>query len=178
MTIFVSFATPAYHLEACSLVQSLEVLGLPYHVAMVPSEGDWVDNCARKAEVMLGLHGDTPLCWVDADARVIRPPSLLGSQAMGAADVAWHTFEGHPASGTVWVAGGPAGHRFLKAWRQACEWNRGTWDQRLLETALVASGARHYELPPEYCFIYDHSRRHWPDAQPVIEHYQASRRLK
>lgn len=174
---FVSFATPRYHLEACSLVQSLEALGLHYHVAMLPSVGKWVENCARKAEFMLGIWDGEPMCWVDADARVLDQPSLLYDYAQEGVDVAVASFERQTLSGTVFVAG-PIGRAFLEAWRDACKASPGTWDQRLIPQALKASGARGAELPPEYCYIYDLSRKHWPDAKPVIEHYQASRRLK
>ena len=74
---FVSFATPKYHLEAASLVQSLSVLGLSYHVAMLPDAGSWVANCGRKAAFMLSVWDGEPMCWVDADARVLRQPDLL-----------------------------------------------------------------------------------------------------
>ena len=34
------------------------------------------------------------------------------------------------------------------------------------------------KLPPEYCFIFDASRILHPGVEPIIEHLQASRRLR
>ena len=33
-------------------------------------------------------------------------------------------------------------------------------------------------LPPEYTFIFDSMKKMYPNAKPVIEHFQASRRFK
>jgi hypothetical protein len=33
-------------------------------------------------------------------------------------------------------------------------------------------------LPPEYTFIFDSMRKMYPNAKPVIEHFQASRKLR
>jgi len=37
---------------------------------------------------------------------------------------------------------------------------------------------RDKNLPPEYTFIFDSMRKMYPDTKPVIEHFQASRKLR
>ena len=44
--------------------------------------------------------------------------------------------------------------------------------------AIIKTGVPHGELPVELCFIFDTHAEMFPDKSPVIEHMQASRRLK
>jgi hypothetical protein len=39
-------------------------------------------------------------------------------------------------------------------------------------------GLRDKNLPPEYTFIFDSMRKIYPNAVPVIEHFQASRKYR
>ena len=178
MTRFVSFATPDYMLEAASLVQSLEAHGLDYHVALVPLAGrDWAQVCASKPAFMLAhaRSSQRPVCWVDADARVVRRPDF---EALDHEDVAFARFGAEAMSGTVWVNDTGPGRVFLAEWSRLCEANPNEWDQRQLDAALERSGARFCELDPEFCWIFDLSRARYGARQPIIEHFQASRRLK
>jgi hypothetical protein len=44
-----------------------------------------------------------------------------------------------------------------------------------LDAAIRETGARVYELPPEYCWIPDMSETRYGIREPVIVHGQASR---
>jgi hypothetical protein len=35
----------------------------------------------------------------------------------------------------------------------------------------------YYNLPPEYTFITDHTRKLYPGLNPVVEHFQESRKV-
>ena len=35
----------------------------------------------------------------------------------------------------------------------------------------------YYNLPPEYTYIFDHTRAMYPGIRPVIEHFQESRHV-
>jgi hypothetical protein len=54
------------------------------------------------------------------------------------------------------------------------QWNLGAVIEQMVKTDnLVCKN-----LPPEYTFIFDTMKRIYPNAVPVIEHFQASRKLK
>jgi len=36
-------------------------------------------------------------------------------------------------------------------------------------------GLIYSNLPPEYTFVFDHTKKLYPNIKPVIEHFQASR---
>jgi hypothetical protein len=54
------------------------------------------------------------------------------------------------------------------------QWNLGSAIQQMKKT----QGLIDKNLPPEYTFIFDSMRNMYPNAKPVIEHFQASRKLK
>src|SRR5579863_10531217 len=75
--IFISFYTPAYADEAAGLIASLDQFGLRHDVQPITSAGNWISNCAVKPffiRDMLRKYSGSPVVWVDADARIIRPP--------------------------------------------------------------------------------------------------------
>jgi hypothetical protein len=49
---------------------------------------------------------------------------------------------------------------------------------KIIEEMQKSDGLVFNNLPPEYTFIFDSMRRIYPDAVPVIEHFQASRRFR
>ena len=54
------------------------------------------------------------------------------------------------------------------------QWNLGAVIEKLKDTLKLEV----VNLPPEYTFIFDTMRKIYPNVQPVIEHFQASRRNK
>ena len=52
-----------------------------------------------------------------------------------------------------------------------------SWEQFNMKKALdLHPDLKFINLPPEYVFITDHTRRMYPRISPIIEHFQASRK--
>lgn len=185
--VFASFFTDAFYLrEAWDLVRSLQEHGLDYCVREVPDLRSWGSNTNHKPQFLLALDEEfpaRPLVWLDADARVRRPPDLLCCLVED--QLAYHTWRGplgrHGAcSGTVFLAPGEWRQRFLREWDAACrQASEHVWDQESMALAEKRLGIQHRELPQEYCWIFDLSQgtqRPTPGRElVVIEHMQASR---
>lgn len=173
----------AYRTEARRLRASLLTLRLIHEIAEIPDRGGWTANCNAKAEFVRdrldGLDDAAAgLLYVDADAFVHADPTeyLL---SLGC-DFAAHWLKGRElCSGTLFFGNTPIARHLAEHWVDACGERPGKFDQANLQTALdVTPGVRIHKLPPEYCFIFDTSRTLHPGHEPIIEHLQASRRLR
>ncbi|TDJ58096.1 MAG: class I SAM-dependent methyltransferase [Planctomycetota bacterium] len=175
-------ATP-YEQEVEGLRQSCERLGLEHFIKGLPSRGSWEANCAHKARFVYDtyLWCDRPVLWVDADAVIRRPPMLV---AGAEPDFAVQRAGGWQfASGTVYFNRTILAQRLIEQWLELCEQRPEIWDQIHLDTAWEIVTARHplrtMWLPQTYAKIFDMAEdARLGNAEPVIEHYQASRRLK
>ncbi|MEL6498196.1 MAG: class I SAM-dependent methyltransferase [Planctomycetota bacterium] len=174
---YYTVGTP-YADEVKGLLGSCAKLGLDHHVRGVESAGSWEANCAMKARFIRDELDrlDRPVLWVDADAVIRRPPVLLSG---GEPDFAVHKFRGWQfASGTVYFNRTPLARRVVDRWVELCEARPEIWDQIHLDSAWESVAARYplrtQWLPAGYTKIFD------ADAvgEPVIEHFQASRRFK
>ena len=54
------------------------------------------------------------------------------------------------------------------------QWNLGKSIIEMRTEGKIKDG----NLPPEYTMIFDSMRAMYPDVKPIIEHFQASRKLK
>ena len=90
-------------------------------------------------------------------------------------DFACHYKNNHELlSGTLFFS--PKAVPLVDAWIEENKRTPKVWDQRTLAIVLKDFGHLKQEvLPPAYCQIFDSMRQH---GVPVIEHFQASRRLK
>jgi hypothetical protein len=129
--IFVSYYTPntQYEVRAAELKQSLENLGLSNLVGALPSLGSWSQNCAQKSTFVCSEweNSDRALCWVDADALVLRKPLLLENFDADFAVVArqgWNFSGGQIAFGKT-----ERGGQLLKRWQHYCQTHPHIWDQ-------------------------------------------------
>jgi hypothetical protein len=110
--------------------------------------------------------------WLDADARVRKPPVLLCHLRC---DFACHHRRGELLSGTLYFAPTPAATVLAEWWCRAQQVYPGEWDQRVLAKVLpTVPNLRVHELPASYVRIFDGD-----DMGPeiIVEHLQASRRL-
>ena len=174
--LYVSFYTPNYRREALGLVETLDRFGLEYAVTQVEDRGTWEKNCAHKPAFMrkLMVAHDQPIVWLDADARVRQKPELF-EQLNESVDLACHFRHGvELLSGTVFVNNTSSGWKLLKSWVDECEKHPAEWDQKCLARVLQEGKYGVYHLPAEYCRVFDDPKM----GEPVIEHLQASRRLK
>lgn len=165
-----------YETEVVHLLESLDKLGLPYHIQGVKSKGSWEKNCQFKADFILEAmeNLDTDIVWIDADAVVMQYPSLFESLSC---DIAFH-FLAHRSellSGTLFIKNNMKMRAVVKKW---IELNAGNtrWDQKNLQQIIESEVGLNTEiLPTSYCKIFDN--KYQQDAEPVIMHYQASRRF-
>lgn len=179
--LFVTFYTEGspYAGEAITLGETCATFGLPFERHPMPSRGSWARNCNAKPTFlreMMVRHEGRPLVWLDADARVRRLPVAFDACVEMGTDFAAHWRYGQELlSGTMYWGGGPRSWELLRLWLAECEQHPETWDQRNLQAVIERGvpGLRVERLPETYTAIFDAGV---PD--PVIEHMQASRRLR
>lgn len=192
--LYVSYYTigNGYELEAAGLVRTLEVFGLPHVVtglAREPGGARWTWQRANlyKAEFireMQHAYPHRPLVWIDSDARVVQRPQMFDWLVC---DVAAHWFRNREMlAGTLFFAPGKTSKAVVTAWieRNHAHPDRRRADQpNLMDVIHGWRNLRVVNLPPEYAWIDsgrgdDLSARAYGRRHPVIQHRQASRRLK
>jgi hypothetical protein len=175
--VFINAYTPKYKPLALKLIKSLNNLGLKHDVVEYESMGSWVQNCLYKAEFIASKqreHGK--VVWLDADCLVLKTPSLFDTIEE---DIAYHLFKNKELlSGTLFFNDTDNARKLIDAWVRKNTEKKNTWDQKNLQEVVRELKPSHYLLPPEYCFIFDSSKKHYGALDPVIEHYQASRKFK
>ncbi|MDX9911771.1 MAG: class I SAM-dependent methyltransferase [Phycisphaerales bacterium] len=178
LPLIVSFYTTGtrYEDEARRLIASCQELGLEHDVRGIKPRGTWEANCAMKASFVRSIWREAgrPVLWLDADAVVRASPELLRGAAC---DLAVRKVEGWSfASGTVYFGRGAG--ELLEEWVARCEREPRVWDQVHLDHAWEAvcsrSGLETWWLPRGYTHIFDEGAC----SGVVVEHMQASRRLK
>jgi len=203
--LIVSCYTPSYAAVVQPLQQSLKDLGLSAHLETVCDRGSWLANTWIKPRFLLDvldgltyLQGES-ICWVDADARVLKPPKPL--EDLAGVDLALVVeYKPHRdcfyynarakqveacvtrrepplcRGGTLMLANNRRVRRFLRLWlsQEAGCLRRGTPEQEPIGWAATKAGLNVARLPLEYCAIFDSDHV----ADPVIVHYQASREMR
>ena len=173
--IFCSYYTLRYTPEAEQLLATLREWGLRYDVRPVSDLGRWELNCNYKPTYLRECRERFPgeaLVWVDADARVRSYPGLFDVLNC---DFAAHWRHGQELlSGTLYFGPTEAAGKLLSEWEAECKRRPGDWDQRILADVLgKVPSLKIARLPWSYCQIFDGE-----PGIPVIEHTQASRRLR
>lgn len=183
--VVVSFYTKgtSYFAEAQRLVESLKKFHLDYDVVGIIDLKNWQANVRYKPTLikkMLKKYRPRPVLYVDADAEFARFPSLFNNLDVdiGVCEVDWQSLGRNRMSellgGTIYMSNTNKALMILDDWIDACERTTlSIWDQKLLAAII---GRNFYNLPPEYCTIFDSMGRNI--KEPVIIHNQASRRLK
>lgn len=179
-----------YEEEAKKLIRSLNKLGLNHDVVGVTNLGNWQANTRFKAkfmEDMLNKHQGKNLLYVDSDAIVHSKPVLFQDYNADIA-VRWQDFrwrKNECLSGTIFMANNEKTRELCRRWQRINisegpgattfeQWNLGTVIKEMeAEGKLITKN-----LPPEYTMIFDSMRSMYPNIVPVIEHFQASRKLK
>jgi hypothetical protein len=168
-----------YEAEAERLRASLDRLGLEHELVPLPDRGSWNANCGLKPGVLRGVRERRPeaLLWLDADAVVHAPPTLLAGEPC---DFAVQMCDGWIMnSATVYLGPTPEADELLADWADRCEREPAENDQVHLDRAWEAVSRRMplltRWLPFSYAKIFD--RQDATGAAPVIEQLQASRRL-
>ncbi len=189
---FYTSNTP-YEEEVQHLLASCRRFGLANQIEGVESFGGWELNCAYKPYFILQKLKERkrPVLWVDADGVFVRSPA---AQDVFVSDLAVRIHSelswDHPSkviSSTVYVNYTQAALQLVRFWAEECrkqladpQRSAEFWDQIALRDALFFSshGAHVQPMPLAYAKIFDHPGDVEKVAEPVIEHYQASRRFK
>ena len=181
--IFIAYYTQGtgYADEAQELAHTLTEFGLDFDVRGVPNLGSWQANTSFKPTFIRNMmleHEGRQIVYLDADARVRHRPILL-IDGMDGIDFAAHWKDGHELlGGTLYFGPGQKSWELVRRWQQECAEHPDVWDQKNLQ-AVVETGAvvdlSLTRISPPYCLIYDLMASQGP---PIIEHLQASRRLK
>jgi hypothetical protein len=117
---------------------------------------------------------DKDIAYCDVDARLLKYPELFGNIKD---DIAYWRCnlktQRHLASGTLFFKNNTVSMDIVKLWEKRCAERPTDNDQTVLDDVIKEVEHTEFALPMEYCQIFD-----WPlqSAQPVIVHYQASRR--
>jgi len=185
MPVIISFYTKdtGYEEEANRLINSLKRLQLDYEVVPINNTGNWQKNVKYKPTLiknMLKKHAPRPVLYVDCDAIFLSPPVLFDKFEHDFAlyKTHWADF-GRPdkadevLGGTIYAANNKRVFNVLDRWISECNKQPiAIWDQKILQDIVKDD---FYKLPPEYCTIFDAMKK---VENPVIKHFQASRRLK
>lgn len=182
--IYIAFYTinTPYADEIRTLQESLEKHSLPYDIEAIPSFGSWQENTKYKAifiQNMLFKHAGRAVVYLDADAVIKKRPVLFDELDC---DIAAHYYtnsmrdDKELLSGTLYVGATKNAKKLVELWRCINYEYPDRWEQKNLAIALrFMPELKIVDLPPSYCQIYDLMR---DCGDPVIEHFQASRRHK
>ncbi len=183
-TILVAFCTKGpYEVEAARLLASCKRLTLELVLRVLPCRGAWTANSHIRPGFLLKLldkFPDNNLLSIDVDAVLHSNPLPLVCRI--GADIAVHRSDGRAWPGTLWLNQRVPTRKFLRRWAELNVEKPKRCDRFNFRDALsefVQAGRMQVaELPPEMCYIFDVSRKLYPDVEPIIEHLQASRGLR
>ena len=193
-----------YEKEAERLRASLKPIGLNSCIVPIDNLGSWQANTQHKARFLREMFDcckGQDLLYVDADATFERYPARLINFK---GDIGIHYRAKKRGNmelltGTIYLANNDRARALVDQWIEYNDAHPLEWDQRNLQKvldqrgventkesikreareALLGNGASNeslklVELPAEYCAIFDQDMA----DDPVIKHWQASRRLK
>jgi len=188
----VSFYTKEtlYQLDVQNLIASCEKFNIEAVIQGIAPHSSWELNCAYKPYFIYEKLRELqrPLLWVDADAVFEQKPAILD---VFSADLAVHIeaslspdHRSKVRSGTVFINYTDKGVELVRQWAEECNKILTAGGEFLDQVALrnVVLANKNYadirSLPLSYVKIFDHPRDLAEVQNPVIVHYQASRRLK
>jgi len=183
-----------YETEVRRLLDSAAKVGLECHAYAYEPTGTWRGNLNYKSVCILRAMSDYPdkdIVFVDADAIIHRRPELfdkLSEMRRHEVGAHFHPYMqsvggGSLLSGTLWLANTERGRQVVEMWHEIAIAHPDIRHQHALNVAIhemrakgIAVGV--YRLPREYTLIYDYYKGHNRPKNPVIEHFQASRKLR
>jgi hypothetical protein len=177
-----------YEALAANLKKSLQHFGIAHHIEGIKDLGSWEKNTHHKAHFIKKCLTDRnqDLLCVDVDAVFKAYPDLIPTLDC---DIAYRTEnfrwrKDEALSGTIFLRNNDKVKRLVDRWIELNEATPAermkpeTWEQKNMQRAQrEISDIVYYNLPPEYTYIFDHTRAMFPGVRPVIEHYQESRNI-
>jgi hypothetical protein len=183
--IVVAFYTEntGYQEEIKNLEASLKKHNIPMDLVAIPSQASWQANTHYKPyfiKQMMYRHFPKDILYLDADAVVQQYPVLFDhfKGDVGVFFLERENQDEELVSSTLYFANNQRSLELVERWIACCIEYHTVWDQKVLQHIVYESGDLNINivrLPPTYCQIFDLMK----DAgQPVIEQFQASRRLR
>ena len=179
--IFVSFATTDYEAHLGRLCASLAQFNLANSISAIGEDMPW-----HKAQALKPTHvwaalmrfPGHPIVWIDADAIIRKRPTLffeLGGD--DSFDICAHFYRAgrELLSGTVYFRNTLRVRNLVEMWAARCTASPSVWDQQQLQRLVEQQEVIVKPLPPSYVQIHDTMK---DIGEPVIEHFQESRRKK
>lgn len=174
-----------YYGKSIDLSHSLNKFGVTYEIKKVTGPATWQEAVCYKPRFILdALLSSTCqyIGYTDVDSKLLR--TIPAGELRG--DVAYTPFQRNPHSpeealtGTLFFKNTVEVKAFVMGWIDATTQWQGldTPEQLSLKQVLGATNLNVQRLGPEWCFIFDDMREMYPDAQPIFEHYQASREYR
>jgi hypothetical protein len=165
--------------------QTAVAAGIPEMIVdEISNQRDWHKNTHWKAKLirahlidLAGLY--EAVVFVDIDARFYSYPKLFDDLRcdFAAHFRNWRHAREELLSGTLFFRINKRCLDLVEDWIALNKANPKIWEQKNLQRAFKrASSLIHDKLPIEYCMIFDDPLR--PKIEPVIEHFQASRKLR
>ncbi|KXF77480.1 hypothetical protein ATN84_08890 [Paramesorhizobium deserti] len=131
MPVIVSYytANTTYEVLAAKLRKSAERLGLDTIIEPRLPRSSWVENCAVKANFIKDVwrRSERPICWVDADAELLRLPHELADIQSDFAVVkreGWNFY-----GGQIFFGKSEAAEQLIDRWAAYCSDYPLIWDQ-------------------------------------------------
>lgn len=176
-----AFYTPNYLEQITSLKRSLEAQGISHFFKRYERAATWEATTRLKpvfVDHCLGRFPDKDILYLDADA-VVRKPLTFFEGLQSDISLLFHptkvgrTHYLRISAGTVFVRNTEGGRRFATLWKDAERHCHAlTVDEDMVYMAFAdMAGVSIAVLPPTYYKIFDK-----PGSEPVIEHFQASRK--
>ena len=143
--------------------------------------GDWAKNCNQKAAFIYTAYHMFPeddILYVDIDATFNSYPKAL-EEYQDPFDIGYHSLrDTELLSGTLIFRHSATSANILKHWIYHSKKSPKVWDQRTLQNILDANDHKLFPLDASLCYIFDISKKIYPDVVPVIVHHQASRKYR
>lgn len=190
MVSFYTENTP-YQLEAYSLIASCQIHGIELEIEALSSLGSWEKNCAQKPRFIRDrlIDKQRSIFWVDADAVFHKTPNFSPFLPF---DLAVYDVPGRREdrffryrAGSIFLNYTQEAIRFANEWVSYCEKviDKGGDLSFLDQTSLFdllqgPSDLKFTPLPLAYCKVFDSDASLIAQTEVVIEHFQASCRLK
>ena len=130
--IFCSYYTDnySYNKYIKKLIKSLDKFNLKYEILKLNNKGNWVFNCAQKAELIQKIfykYPDKSVFWLDADSELLKEPIFLKNFQW---DIAINLRDGwNVASGQVGFGRTSLAAKILDKWVKYCKKYPHVWDQ-------------------------------------------------
>jgi hypothetical protein len=176
-----AFYTQSYLPQITSLRRSLEEHGINHFLKRYERRATWESTTRLKPvflDYCLRRFPERDVLYLDADAVVRKPLAFFDGQQSDVSLLFHPTRVGGThylriSAGTVFVRNTEGGRRFASLWKaQEARCGPLTVDEDMIYMAFGdLAGVSITVLPPTYYKIFDK-----PGAEPVIEHFQASRR--